>query len=943
MGIPGFISLAYPELLLLGLVLVWLYVRRLRHKNLWRTMLLILGILLLAYPSFVRSSKALNLCLLVDLSRSMSDEARAKQLEIMEYIKDNMEAGDRVSVVSFSDQPHVEQGPQSTLSTDSFDNPYSEDATDLAEAIETAVGLVGRAPNSRIFLMSDGEYTGRNPIGEAREARQNEIGIYYRDLKRLEVFNLSVTDVRMPEKILVNEPFRIVFRVFSSTETPGRYRLYRNDRIVGMEDNQGWRDYNFKQGENLITFSDATSQAGIQGYRLEVESIPADREILKKDNLAERFVQVLGERPVLLVNNTGQADNVANILSAGNIPLHIASIDNFHLDIRQLEGYKALILNNVPILSLSRKQIEDIKHFVTQEGGGLLVCGGNRSFASGGYYKTAIDEILPVSLEDRQQSKKTATAFSIVLDRSGSMAMTTPSGETKMSLANNASAECVRLMSSVDSVSVIAVDSMAHIMVQQTPVEFPESIVSDVLSIESMGGGIFVYTGLVAASREILGAKQLNKHILLFADAADAEEPGDYKRLLGDLTRAGVTVSVVGLGTEQDRDAEFLKDIAKRGNGSAYFTQDAAQLVQFFTADTITYTRKRFIEETAAINVNAAAYTMMPQHNWQDFACADYNLLFSKPDANVALVTADEDAAPTLAFWQRGLGRVSALAFDPSLTFADTAQYGDIMLGTVRWIMGSSVFDNLQIDVNYEGSYVKVHMEIAEEERETVGTPEIIVFKPNGDTLYKTMHWSSHDRLTAQYKIDESGLHRGVIRIAGKDFKIGPMSMPISPEFMPNQDPEYGRKTMRELARITRGKRVQDIGSQLFDRTERAQISRPVHTPFLIAFLIFLLLDIAEARFSMLVWMRRRWNTLTERFRLPTPESPKARSYDSPESGTERKGSGRRARFAEKGEAFEKEKSSAEKPKEAAKAEAPKDDMDYLKESKSKAQRKIGK
>jgi uncharacterized membrane protein len=75
-----------------------------------------------------------------------------------------------------------------------------------------------------------------------------------------------------------------------------------------------------------------------------------------------------------------------------------------------------------------------------KEGGGLLVCGGNRSFASGGYYKTAIDDILPVSREDRQPSKKAATAFSIVLDRSGSMAVTTPGGQTKMDLANNADA-----------------------------------------------------------------------------------------------------------------------------------------------------------------------------------------------------------------------------------------------------------------------------------------------------------------------------------------------------------------------------------------------------------------------------------------------------------------------------------------------------------------------
>ena len=156
-----------------------------------------------------------------------------------------------------------------------------------------------------------------------------------------------------------------------------------------------------------------------------------------------------------------------------------------------------------------------------------------REATTNGSYKTAIDDLLPVSLEDRQQSKKTATAFSIVLDRSGSMAVTTPGGQTKMDLANNAAAECIRLMNGVDSVSVIAVDSAAHIIVPQTAVENPESIIARCLSIQSMGGGIFVYTGLVAAGSQILGAQQLNKHVLLFADAADAEEPGQYRQLLG--------------------------------------------------------------------------------------------------------------------------------------------------------------------------------------------------------------------------------------------------------------------------------------------------------------------------------------------------------------------------------------------------------------------------
>jgi hypothetical protein len=140
---------------------------------------------------------------------------------------------------------------------------------------------------------------------------------------------------------------------------------------------------------------------------------------------------------------------------------------------------------------------------------------------------------------------------------------------------------------------------MAHVMVPQQAVDNPGKIISNVRRIDSQGGGIFVYTALAAAGKELMGAPQLNKHILLFSDAADSEEPGDYKKLIEKYVQAGITISVVGLGTEQDPDAEFLKDIAKRGNGSVYFTQDATQLTQFFTADTITYTRNSYVEDAA--------------------------------------------------------------------------------------------------------------------------------------------------------------------------------------------------------------------------------------------------------------------------------------------------------------------------------------------------------
>ena len=87
------------------------------------------------------------------------------------------------------------------------------------------------------------------------------------------------------------------------------------------------------------------------------------------------------------------------------------------------------------------------------------------------------------------------------------------------------------------------------------------------------------------------------RHIVLFADAADSEHPATYKVLLGKLTRAGVTVSVIGLGKPTDVDADFLRDVAKRGNGRIVFTDRPDELPRIFAQETLTVVRSTFVEE----------------------------------------------------------------------------------------------------------------------------------------------------------------------------------------------------------------------------------------------------------------------------------------------------------------------------------------------------------
>jgi uncharacterized membrane protein len=65
----------------------------------------------------------------------------------------------------------------------------------------------------------------------------------------------------------------------------------------------------------------------------------------------------------------------------------------------ELFAYRALILGSVEAASFTPDQLRMIADFVGKRGGGLLMLGGRRSFAEGGWAGTPVGEVLPVTME----------------------------------------------------------------------------------------------------------------------------------------------------------------------------------------------------------------------------------------------------------------------------------------------------------------------------------------------------------------------------------------------------------------------------------------------------------------------------------------------------------------------------------------------------------------
>src|SRR6202020_3021953 len=116
------------------------------------------------------------------------------------------------------------------------------------------------------------------------------------------------------------------------------------------------------------------------------------------------------------------------LLRGGGLKLHLTRPENFDWTLENLQRFSGVILENVPAEKIGHVGMEMLTAYVRETGAGLLMTGGRSSYGPGGYYKSPLDPIMPVSMELRNEHRKLALAIVVAMDRSGSMAVPVAGG-----------------------------------------------------------------------------------------------------------------------------------------------------------------------------------------------------------------------------------------------------------------------------------------------------------------------------------------------------------------------------------------------------------------------------------------------------------------------------------------------------------------------------------
>jgi uncharacterized membrane protein len=104
------------------------------------------------------------------------------------------------------------------------------------------------------------------------------------------------------------------------------------------------------------------------------------------------------DQPVLIRLNTRDQNELSN---------------GFPTTAKELYDYHAIILDDVEANFFTPEQMELIRKFVAERGGGFMMLGGTESFEEGKYERTAIEQILPVHLD---KSSEAASAGKLLME-----------------------------------------------------------------------------------------------------------------------------------------------------------------------------------------------------------------------------------------------------------------------------------------------------------------------------------------------------------------------------------------------------------------------------------------------------------------------------------------------------------------------------------------------
>ncbi|MDX9724024.1 MAG: VWA domain-containing protein [Myxococcota bacterium] len=651
----------------------------------WLLIIVLVGALLDLQRSDFESY--VSTIVVVDVSESVPDEVLRQAEEYVGSIAKGAQLNDDFKVVTFSKRPrmlrapgpqgkwvferHPEEEDTPPPSSDEDKTPNEGAAslradsvnqhTNIQDALRLAYGLFPPDHVKRLMLITDGNQTEGDLLGEAYNARTYGVRIYTKHFPYTPQPELMIRSVNIKDRdaLRVGKPFEAEVELFSTFDTEASFVVWQGE----FKEDHNSRTIPVPAGESFITFTSEPFNPGPVKY--EIRMNPKGEDHYKGNNIYRDRLVIEGKPRVLYVEGN---QRVAHYLQRALEGYGSDAGQNFIVDVRPAGGlpnsiedalqFDAIILSDTPVQSqkgrsyVSAQNMRVLDEYVRRHGGGFIAIGGEQAFGLGGYQDTLIEKMLPVRFEADLKREHPSLALAIAVDKSGSM-----EGQ-KMELAKDAAKATVEVLGKNDQVMVIGFDDRPSKYVSLTRASNRMTILEKISRI-TPGGGTDIQPALEMAYLDLAMTAARIKHVILLTDG---QAPyGTISELVRQMNNELITVSTIAVGN--GADTVLLNMIADYGGGRAYFTNDPYSIPRIFLQETSMVTQNAIVEEPFGVRVLKDHSMIKGTNIGASPDLLGYVTTQKKEGAEVILANPTHND-PILATWRWGVGKTTVFTSD---------------------------------------------------------------------------------------------------------------------------------------------------------------------------------------------------------------------------------------------------------------------------------------
>ncbi|HUW30850.1 MAG TPA: VWA domain-containing protein, partial [Planctomycetota bacterium] len=585
---------------------------------------------------------------------------------------------------------------------------------------------------AQIVLASDGNQTRGNYAREAVRLAAQGLPVYCLPVERGGP-DLSARIVESPQAVRPGEPFAVIAEVSGTGRVDISAHADEGPAVEGalaVSGSTRWR------AELALT------KPGM--HRIEV-SIRSREDSYSQNNTAAAAVWVAGPASLLCVCPPGstlvKAAQRSGFAVTAVTPAGIPPAAEF-------AAYDAILIEDSPRAVFPMRAMQDIRSYVHDFGGGLVMAGGGLAFGPGGFTGTPIEQALPVKCDPEEQTSR-PLALAVVIDRSGSMADKT-AGRSKLSFAQDGLALVLDQLKEQDQLAVIAFAGSAETVRPLGPVRDKDAVLKSVAALAA-GGTTDLNPPLEQAIGQLAGAgAEMLRHAIVLSDGLSQQEvdPDAWARRF---VEQKITVST--LATGKDAKHDLLQALAVTTGGNYHSVGDIQRLPEIFAAEARPAPGKLLKQSPGGFPVRLLESPLTAGLS-QPPRASEYVLVKPKQAAEVAVEVDGGNAL--LATWRFGVGRSAAFAA-PAGALAEWNDAPSLWGSLLAWVARPAGGTDVTASVTVAGGIARI--DVADPHAE--GTPDYraVVGGPDGTAIIVPLRQIAPDLYSAQFPAEQPGIY----------------------------------------------------------------------------------------------------------------------------------------------------------------------------------------